>query len=514
VPDQTTFVADFHGDGRADTVNVSGNGNDQILVELGQANERFVETSTQLRNPTFATLRAIGDLNGDGKQDIVLSDQTSDEVWLGNGDGTFTYSGSLNVDPSGPLGYPSPVPGAIADIDGDGNADLVLTSATTGTPLIDVFWGNGDGTFAAPAMIVPSHLYTNIVLADVNGDNHPDLVLSATSGISVVDYQGSRSFAQEDHYVAGSTLGPLSVADVNGDGAPDIIAINISGTTVAVLLNQPSGTPLGGARVLLSLALAPQPVASGQPFTATVSLSTAAGAPAPTGTINFLVDGVLYASQPLASNSASVSTNSPLNPGHHTVQAAYSGDSNYAPSSVTVTQTVNQPAYLTTTVLTATPAAALAGQTVRLVAHVTSTAPATTPPTILSGLVTFYDGAVVIGSTTLDPFSNAEFDTGLLTAGTHGLTAVYPGNASTSLGIFQSSTSAPATVVITALPTTTTLSTTPSTPTGGSIVTLISSGCVCESVCERALWRRQFLRRGHPAWNCVAGSGFVDHSPA
>ena len=466
VPDQTTSVADFNNDGRADTVNVSYPGSGSILVELGQANGTFVEKSTQLRNPTNAALRVIGDFNGDGKQDIILSDDAGDEVWLGNGDGTFTYGSTLNVAPSGPFGYQAANGGAIADIDGDGKADLVLTSNTLDTPMVGVFWGNGDGTFAAPTIFTPSHVYGNIVLADVNGDSHPDLVLSDSFGIAVVEYQGSRSFGQEDHYVAGNDLGQLSLADVNGDGAPDIIAVDTSGTTVAVLLNQPNGTPPGGVHVQLSLSLAPQPVSAGQPFTATLSLSPAAGSPAPTGTVDFLVDGVLYASERVANGSAAVSVTSALAPGPHAVQAVYSGDSNYGSSSVTVNETVSHPVYSTTTVLTPTPSEALPGQVVRLIAHVASSAPAT----LSAGQVSFYDGSTALGVASLDVFGNAEFATNLLTAGTHSLTAVYSGY--TDVNIYQPSTSAPASLVIAAVASATTLSATPAAPTVGSVVTL------------------------------------------
>ena len=173
VADGSAVVADVNGDGRADMVAVDSINTGSILVQLGTAMQTFTQVATPLRTPEFATLRAVGDVNKDGKPDLIITDYAGVEVWLGNGDGTFTYSNTLAIAPGSSLGYVDAVPGAIADIDGDGNADLVLVSALTGSNLAAVFWGNGDGAFQAPQQLNLSHLYSTIQLADVNGDGHP-----------------------------------------------------------------------------------------------------------------------------------------------------------------------------------------------------------------------------------------------------------------------------------------------------------------------------------------------------
>ena len=343
VPAGSVTVADVNGDGRADMVFVDALNTGSILVQLGTAKETFTEVSTPLRTPEFATLRAIGDVNNDGKVDVIITDYAGVEVWLGNGDGTFTFNNTLAIPPASALGYEDAVPGAIADLDGDGNPDLVLVSALTGSNLAGVCWGNGDGTFQAPQILNLSHLYSTVKLADINGDGRPDLLLSDGSGIAVIESLPGRMFSEEDHYIAGSSIGTFSVADVNGDGYPDLIAADNRGTTIAVLLNQPDGTAPGGLHLAATLTVSPEPAAFGQAAEATLTVTTPAGAPAPTGPVSFSVDGKLISSPALSNSSASVPLSTSLSAGTHTVTAAFSGDAHYAPATFTEQHTVNAP---------------------------------------------------------------------------------------------------------------------------------------------------------------------------
>src|ERR1700743_1017798 len=97
-----------------------------------------------------------------------------------------------------------------------------------------VLYGKGDGTFEAPVFIPLSHYYTSLTIADINQDHQPDLVLNDGVGIAVILNRGNRTFADESHYVAGTSIAGLTAVDVNGDGFPDLVVANPGSTTVAV----------------------------------------------------------------------------------------------------------------------------------------------------------------------------------------------------------------------------------------------------------------------------------------
>src|SRR6185312_2730847 len=129
-----------------------------------------------------------------------------------------------------------------ADIDGDGNLDIVACLGFFNT--VQIFYGKGDGTFEPPVAIPLQRQYAQMAIADMDGDGKPDLVLSDGSLIAIVRNTGNRTFGPEQHYLAGY-IANFTVADVNGDGLPDIVVANgatgnsgDASTTVTVMLNE------------------------------------------------------------------------------------------------------------------------------------------------------------------------------------------------------------------------------------------------------------------------------------
>jgi hypothetical protein len=196
----------------------------------------------------------IGDFNEDGKADLAIAAETAVNVFLGNGDGTFTQAaGSPMRVPSPPYDdFASPYVGPIIAADFNNSGHLGLAVGEINSEAAVILLGNGDGTFAFSSAQIANAFnmpVSGLAPADFNADGSLDLAITGQiSGVSSVALgYGKGAFTTAgDLFTTGFPAG-LAVGDFNEDGKLDAIEASggttmIPGPGVAVSLGNGDGT--------------------------------------------------------------------------------------------------------------------------------------------------------------------------------------------------------------------------------------------------------------------------------
>ena len=256
-------LGDVNGDGRLDlvTANQGDNSAATVSVLLGTGTGAF-GPKTDFLTQSIPRGVALGDVNGDGRPDVVTANAPAANtlaatvsVLLGTGTGAF---GPHTDYPTGnnPFGL------ALGDVNGDGRLDVA--TANYGAGSVSVLVGTGTGAFGPHTDYPTGGIPRSVALGDVNGDGRLDLVAANmnASRASVLLGTGTGTFGPQTDYLTGDNSYSVALGDVNGDGRLDLVTANFGPNSVSVLLNL---TPLNARADLAAAggALYPNPARAG-----------------------------------------------------------------------------------------------------------------------------------------------------------------------------------------------------------------------------------------------------------
>lgn len=243
--------ADLNEDGNLDLISANGR-RDSVEILLGNGQGGFSPAAVvklQGRWTTNFTF-AFGDLDGDGHLDLAFSiprEPTESgpgrvETRRGDGKGGF----AVTADQTLPVA-PDPRLAAIVDVNGDGHPDIVLSHGHTN--ILSVLLNDGKGMFTPRRgpQIEVGWVAWELVAVDVNGDKNVDLVATTVDSkapfaskvvVLLGDGRGEFSPAPGSPYPVGAAAYRLAVGDVNEDGKLDIAASSFGSDGVTLLLGQ------------------------------------------------------------------------------------------------------------------------------------------------------------------------------------------------------------------------------------------------------------------------------------
>jgi gliding motility-associated-like protein len=290
---------DLDGDGRTDLAVVNRNSNSvSIFRNTGTKGQIAFAAKQDFAVGAFPSGVAIGDIDGDGKPEVLTANRSAGTVSVfrnTSSNGAVSFAARVDLTSATANSV------AVGDMDGDGKLDVVVANYTSRT--VSVFRNNSSsgiitaGSFDARADLTNSATAnpTYVSIGDVNGDNKPDILVGNDNGTSMQVHRNissagsltSGSFAPKVDYTTGTRPHNVTSGDIDGDGKPEIISSNATSVTISVLRNviipiptltsfSPDAGPVGTSVILTGTNFSSTPASNTVYFGAVKASVTAA----------------------------------------------------------------------------------------------------------------------------------------------------------------------------------------------------------------------------------------------
>jgi FG-GAP-like repeat len=250
-PDPIT-TGDFNNDDNLDVATVAINPSpQQVHVRLGNGAGSFAAPQT-FTLPVNNNALAAADFDADGDDDLAIynsfvpgSGTAQAQVFTSDGDGTFTAGTTKDLPES--LGAGGDI--EAGNLNGGTDPDLVVVQRGGSVSTI-LASGTGAG-FGTPSNFQGAFSHTSVAIADIEGDGDQDLIAGEDSPtVSVYVNDGAASFARESFAAGGGIARDVATGDMNGDGDADLVALSVGVVSgVSVLLQRTPETDAPETRI-------------------------------------------------------------------------------------------------------------------------------------------------------------------------------------------------------------------------------------------------------------------------
>ncbi len=244
---KSVAIGDLDGDGKPDLAITNGTANTvSIFRNTGSSGIVSFATKVDFATGLFPESVAIGDINGDGKPDLLIANGSNQSVSVLSNTSTLgSISFNAKIDFGGLSGNPTRI--AVGDLDSDGKPDLAITIFHENKVSVLRNIGSSGLVDFAPKVDFSTGSSPFVVnIGDLNGDGKPDLAIGNSSEGSISLFRnistiGTINFAPRVSYSAGQSPYALAIGDLDVDGKLDIAVASFITETVYTFRNTSSG---------------------------------------------------------------------------------------------------------------------------------------------------------------------------------------------------------------------------------------------------------------------------------